>query len=38
MRGNLDERGLAREFELVRSTLKGMGKPHLDEFLDAWPE
>jgi predicted PolB exonuclease-like 3'-5' exonuclease len=38
MRGNLDERGLAREFELVRSTLKDMGKPHLDEFLKAWSE
>ena len=37
MRGNLDERGLAREYDLVRSTLKDMGKPHLNEFLDAWP-
>ena len=38
MRGNLDERGLAREFDLVRTTLTSMGKPHLDEFLGAWSE
>ena len=36
MRGNLDDRDLEREFELVRSTLGAMQKPHLDEFLDAW--
>ena len=28
----------ARELDLVRSTLKDMGKPHLDEFLQAWSE
>lgn len=36
MRGNLDDDALEREFELVRSTLKAAGKPHLDEFLGAW--
>jgi hypothetical protein len=36
MRGNLDEKGLAREYELVRSTLKTMNQPHLNEFLEAW--
>jgi len=38
LRGNLDDRDLEREFELVRSTLKGMDQPHLNEFLEAWPE
>jgi hypothetical protein len=38
MRGNLDAAGLQREFALVRETLAGMGMPHLDEFLEAWPE
>lgn len=37
MRGNLDDADLEREFELVRSTLAGMGKAHLDEFAAAWP-
>ncbi|MDX1499884.1 MAG: 3'-5' exonuclease [Woeseiaceae bacterium] len=36
LRGRLDADGLEREFDLVRSTLEGMGKPHLDEFLAAW--
>ncbi len=36
MRGNLDDLALEREYELVRSTLKAAGKPHLDEFLGAW--
>ncbi len=36
MRGNLDDKALEREYELVRSTLKAAGKPHLDEFLGAW--
>ncbi|MDH3954080.1 MAG: 3'-5' exonuclease, partial [Gammaproteobacteria bacterium] len=38
MRGNLDATGLEREFALVRETLAGMNVPHLNEFLDAWPE
>jgi predicted PolB exonuclease-like 3'-5' exonuclease len=38
MRGRLDSQDLAREFELVRTTLQGMGRPHLDEFLAAWPK
>ena len=37
MRGNLDDADLEREFELVRSTLAGMEKAHLDEFAAAWP-
>jgi hypothetical protein len=37
MRGNLDEKGLERELALVRSTLAGVDRPHLNEFLDAWP-
>ncbi len=38
MRGNLDQKDLEREYALVRSTLTKMEKPHLDEFLAAWPE
>jgi hypothetical protein len=38
MRGNLDATGLEREFALVRETLAGMNVPHLNEFLEAWPE
>jgi hypothetical protein len=38
MRGKLDAARLQREFALVRETLAGMDEPHLDEFLDAWPE
>jgi predicted PolB exonuclease-like 3'-5' exonuclease len=38
MRGNLDTAGLEREFALVRRTLREMDQPHLDQFLDAWPE
>lgn len=37
LRGHLDARDLEREFALVRTTLEGLGKPHLDEFLAAWP-
>jgi len=37
MRGNLDAVALEKEFELVRSTLKDMDQPHLQQFLDAWP-
>ena len=38
MRGNLDDKDLAREFELVRSTLTSMDKSHLTGFLAAWPD
>lgn len=37
MRGNLDDKGLQREYTLVRDTLAGMDQPHLNEFLEAWP-
>lgn len=36
MRGTLDEAELEREFELVRTTLRGMDRPHLNEFLAGW--
>jgi predicted PolB exonuclease-like 3'-5' exonuclease len=36
IRGNLDESGWKRETELVRKTLRGVDKPHLHAFLDAW--
>ena len=36
MRGNLDDAALEREFELVRTTLADMDRPHLNEFLAAW--
>jgi hypothetical protein len=38
MRGNLDKTELAREYTLVRDTLKDMDQSHLSEFLAAWPE
>jgi len=37
MRGNLDDKGLKHEYELIRSTLKSLDQPHLNEFLAAWP-
>ena len=37
MRGNLDSKDLARENELVRSTLASMNQPHLNDFVAAWP-
>lgn len=36
MRGNLDEPTLEKEFELVRTTLTKLDRPHLNEFLSAW--
>jgi predicted PolB exonuclease-like 3'-5' exonuclease len=36
MRGNLDETALAREYELVRSTITSLDRPHLSEFAEAW--
>ena len=38
VRGKLDDRQLAREFALVRATLRDLDQPHLNEFLAAWPE
>jgi len=37
MRGNLDDKDLAREYALIRSTLESMRKSHLNDFLAAWP-
>jgi predicted PolB exonuclease-like 3'-5' exonuclease len=37
MRGNLDDKELAREFDIVRATLAEMDQPHLNEFAAAWP-
>jgi predicted PolB exonuclease-like 3'-5' exonuclease len=38
MRGNLDETGLQRELDLVRSAITAMEQPHLDEFAAAWTQ
>ena len=38
MRGRLSRQQHAEECELVRSVLKSQAKPHLQEFLDAWPD
>ncbi len=37
LRGNLDDKDLEREFALIRTTLKSMDAPHLNNFLAAWP-
>jgi predicted PolB exonuclease-like 3'-5' exonuclease len=37
MRGNLDDKDLQREYDLVRSTITGADQPHLKQFADAWP-
>lgn len=37
LRGNLDTDTYRRECAVVRETLKKAAKPHLDEFLAAWP-
>ena len=37
MRGNLDDKDLERELQLVRDTLQSMNVPNLNEFLEAWP-
>ena len=37
MRGNLDSKDIEREYQLVRSTLASMDRPHLNEFAAAWP-
>lgn len=36
MRGNLDDKDLERELQLVRTTIKDMQQPHLTEFESAW--
>lgn len=38
MRGNLDEPRWRAECERVRATLREMNKPHLNDFLTAWPQ
>lgn len=38
MRGQLSREAYQRECELVRSTLAGDARPHLQEFLAAWRE
>ena len=37
IRGNLDDKGLQREYDLVRSAIIAMDQPHLTQFSDAWP-
>ena len=36
MRGHLDDKALESEYELVRSTIRSMDLPHLNEFLQSW--
>lgn len=35
-RGNISAAALKKEFEIVKKNLAESGKPHLQEFLDAW--
>ncbi len=37
MRGNLDDRQLEREYDLVRRTIASLDVPHLNAFAEAWP-
>ena len=37
MRGNLDEKALRREYDLVRKTIASLNQPHLNRFAEAWP-
>jgi hypothetical protein len=37
LRGNLGDEESRRECAVVREALKKAAKPHLDEFLAAWP-
>ena len=37
MRGVLDDAAYAVEQQVVRDTLKSLGAPHWQQFLDAWP-
>jgi hypothetical protein len=36
LRGHLDERQLAAELELARTTIAATGEPHWQEYLEAW--
>ncbi len=36
MRGNLDDKQLKREFDLVRKTITALDQPHLNAFAEAW--
>ncbi len=36
MRGNLDARGFESECQVVVDSLRAEGKPHLEQFLEAW--
>jgi predicted PolB exonuclease-like 3'-5' exonuclease len=38
MRGNLDDTGLQREYELVRKTIAALDQPHLNAFAEAWSQ
>jgi hypothetical protein len=38
MRGNLNPGEFAAETQRIRDSLKAHSKPHLDEFLAAWPQ
>lgn len=37
MRGNLDDKQLSREYNLVRQTIASLDVPHLNAFAEAWP-
>jgi len=37
MRGNLDDKDLQREYDLVRSVITEADQAHLTQFADAWP-
>jgi len=36
-RGNLQASELEKEHQILRDLLQNAGKPHLQEFLGAWP-
>ncbi len=38
MRGNLDDKQLEREFDLVRKTITALDQPHLNAFAEAWSQ
>jgi predicted PolB exonuclease-like 3'-5' exonuclease len=38
MRGNLDDKQLEREFDLVRKTIAALDQPHLNAFAEAWSQ
>ncbi len=37
MRGNIDDKQLSREYNLVRQTIASLDVPHLNAFAEAWP-